>query len=48
MFNALMVSLVLTASINAWEKASSIPVRAILDPVRCKNIANINPSMSDN
>ncbi len=32
MFNAFMVSLVLTAPANAWEKSSSIPVRAIVAP----------------
>lgn len=33
MFSAFIVSLVLAAPINVWEKSSSVPVRATLDPV---------------
>ena len=44
MFNALMVSLVLIAPINAWEKASSIPFRAILDPVVTDSTSPIIPT----
>ena len=47
MFNAIMVSLVLTTPINAWEKASSIPVRATLDPVVTDSTSPIVPTAVD-
>jgi DUF1680 family protein len=44
MLNTLMVSLVLTASINVWEKSSSIPVRAIFDPAVSDKTFPVTPN----
>ena len=44
MLSALVVSLVLAAPTNAWEKASSIPVPATLDPVVIDRTSPIVPS----
>jgi len=44
MLSALVVSLVLAAPATAWEKASSIPVPAILDPVAGDKTSPVVPS----
>jgi DUF1680 family protein len=44
MLSALVVSLVLATSVNAWDKASSIPVPATLDPVVMDKTSPIVPT----
>ena len=44
MFSTIVVSLVLAAAVNPWEKASSIPVPATLDPVVSDRTSPVTPT----
>jgi len=43
MFSTLIVSLVLAAPINSWEKSSSIPVRATIEPAMADRTSLVAP-----
>jgi hypothetical protein len=44
MLSALMVSIVLAGPVGAWEKASSIPVPAVIDAVAADKTSPMVPS----
>jgi DUF1680 family protein len=44
MFSAIVVSLVIAGPVNTWDRASSIPVPAILDPVASDKTSPVTPA----